>query len=143
MRRHRVTRRFEFDAAHRLKDYDGRCCNFHGHRYVAEVTVEATGFLSSNGFVMDFCDLSKTVGQWIDENWDHALLLNDHDEIPIVGDGKAIGRVYRMRQPTAENMAAELLNVARDMIESASGLRVIRVRIYETPESWADCFDEY
>ena len=43
-----VTRHEEFEAAHRLRDYDGACTNLHGHSYKIEVTV--TGCCASEPF---------------------------------------------------------------------------------------------
>ena len=31
------------------------------------------------GFVVDFVELKNRVGRWIDENWDHAFLINKQD----------------------------------------------------------------
>ena len=51
----RVTREFEFCFGHRLKDYDGKCRQIHGHNGKACVTLEADtldqvrAFLKLNG----------------------------------------------------------------------------------------------
>ncbi|HOV52500.1 MAG TPA: 6-carboxytetrahydropterin synthase, partial [Methanothrix sp.] len=42
----------EFDAAHSLPGYIGKCANLHGHTYQVEVVVE--GEIGEDGFVMDF-----------------------------------------------------------------------------------------
>ena len=47
----------EFDSAHFLKDYDGRCANIHGHRWRVTVEVGAEEVLSEGpyrGMVVDF-----------------------------------------------------------------------------------------
>ena len=35
----RVTKRFHFEMAHTLYEYDGMCRNIHGHSYNLEVTI--------------------------------------------------------------------------------------------------------
>ena len=59
-----VTRRYEWDMAHRLPEHSGKCSRLHGHRYVAEIDVEgeidqASG--SSHGMVLDFGDLDPSL----------------------------------------------------------------------------------
>jgi 6-pyruvoyltetrahydropterin/6-carboxytetrahydropterin synthase len=128
-----ITKRFEFDAAHRLYQYEGLCANLHGHHYIAEVTVEATE-LNQQGMVVDFGQLNKLIGGWINCNWDHATLLNKE------GPDDLAGRIFRMSQPTAENMAKLLHQVAVELLHHLP-VKVVRVRMYETPDSWAD-YDE-
>ena len=36
----RVTKRFHFEMAHTLYEYDGLCRNIHGHSYNLEVTIK-------------------------------------------------------------------------------------------------------
>jgi len=47
----------EFDAAHSLPGYQGKCANLHGHTYQVEIVVE--GDVGVDGFVMDFYLLKK------------------------------------------------------------------------------------
>jgi len=129
-----VTKRIEFDAAHRLSDYDGKCANLHGHRYVAELTY-STEKLDKQGFVIDFTEIKNGVGRWIDENWDHATIAHR-------GNSGISGKVFVLHEnPTAENMVAYLYGVAAGFLreKELDALIVLeRVRIYETPGSWAD-----
>jgi len=154
----KVTRRFEFDAAHRLMGYDGSCSNIHGHHYVAEVTVAslASGLeaLDDLGMLIDFKEL-KSIGDWIDVHWDHALLLNPGDNLDIptkitrMASGNPIAEnmakvlcdVVEITQlpsgnPTAENMAKILYDVADSIIPP--GVVVSNIRLYETPDCFVD-----
>lgn len=136
MKRLTVTRRFKFDAAHRLRDYDGPCSNIHGHSYVVEVEVEAVralGCLDELGMVIDFSQLKKTVGKWIDDNWDHALLLDREDAV-IIDTGLKI--FWFDGNPTAENMAKRLVTVCTK--ELPDGVTVRRVRVQETENCYAE-----
>lgn len=124
----------QFDAAHRLYDYKGKCHNLHGHTYFATVEV-ACGKLVSPGIVVDFGVLKKAVKSWINGSWDHATILWEFD--PLVRILKDQGlRVYGMnKEPTAENMAELLLNVVRR--ELPDTVVVTAVSIMETPTSTA------
>lgn len=129
-----ITRRYEFDAGHRVLGHEGKCRHIHGHRYVAEVTVESDQ-LDSVGRVVDFGVLKGKMAEFIDTNWDHNLLLNRDDPMalhlktagerePFLFDGN----------PTAENIA----RVLYAQLSSVFGVPLVRVRIYETPNCWAD-----
>ncbi len=60
----RITKHFNFEAAHALYGYDGKCKNIHGHSYQLFVTVIGKPIKDSehikNGMVMDFGDLKKS-----------------------------------------------------------------------------------
>lgn len=137
-----ITRRMEFDAAHRVLGHEGKCKHLHGHRYVAEVTIRAPE-LDGLGRVIDFGVVKEIVGKWVDDNWDHNTLLNASDPLLLVaGQGRTpdlIGRkpyVMAYGNPTAENIAAALFNVSRAILPEA--FTVTHVRIYETPNCFAD-----
>ena len=126
----KITKRFEFDMAHRLMGYDGPCANIHGHHYVAEVTVEGNE-LDELGMLLDFKELKK-IGDWIDAYWDHALLLNPAERVVIPT------KITSMPSgnPTAENMAIQLFGVVGLLLPI--GKWVSNIRLYETPGCWVD-----
>lgn len=155
-----VTRKIEFDAGHRVLGHEGKCAHLHGHRYVAEVTVKSLG-LDSISRVVDFSVVKKLVGDWVDENWDHNILLNQNDPLILMweelygvntGDKKQThewrrevfgGRqpfiVPNNQNPTAEVIAKLLFEKATELMTLAGAeLYVYKVRIYETPNCWAD-----
>lgn len=153
-----ITRRIEFDAGHRVLGHEGKCRHIHGHRYCAEVTVTAPD-LDDLGRVLDFGIVKAIVGGWVDSNWDHNLLL--HKDDPLVGCWSiAVGErrdpdAYLMREmfggkppyimqcgnPTAENIATELMVKAQELLHTVDPvMHVSRVRVYETPNCWADAF---
>ena len=57
----RVTKQFNFEAAHALWNYDGKCKNIHGHTYKLFVTVIGKPINNNkdpkHGMVIDFGDL--------------------------------------------------------------------------------------
>ena len=137
---HIITRRLEFDAGHRVVGHESKCAHLHGHRYAAEITVVALG-LDSIGRVVDFGNIKALVGKWIDDNWDHNMLLNSED--PLLA--ATSWRDWNLKQPfiiTNENPTAEVM--ARILFDKSAtllcdgGLSVHAVRIYETPNCWAD-----
>ena len=53
-----------FDAAHFLKDYDGKCSNIHGHRWRVVVSIRAEKLSTeqqTKGMILDFSDLKKAL----------------------------------------------------------------------------------
>ena len=132
-----ITRRLEFDAGHRVVGHESKCSNVHGHRYVAEVTVEALE-LDDIGRVIDFSVVKSLVGGWIDEHWDHGYIAAADDVLASqIGH---IGKLYVMPQsqnPTAECMVEELAKQAQRLLLDHN-LTVTHVRLYETPNCWAD-----
>ena len=140
-----VTRIFEFDAAHRVMNERVKCFNLHGHRFKVEVTFE---YLTKGalGYAIDFKEIKRIVGDWIDEKLDHACLLNPCD-IQLIEMCRSNGwRVYIMGMglredinPSAENIASELFYTIRQLfVSEKSGVRIVRIRLYETPNCWVD-----
>ena len=74
-----VTKTFNFDAAHYLTDYYGKCERMHGHTYTLEVTLE--GKIQPNGLVIDFVVLKRLVKKHVLNKLDHHV-LNDVIENP-------------------------------------------------------------
>ena len=142
MRRTTATRRLEWDAAHRVLRHESKCATLHGHRYVAEITCDAES-LDKVGRVIDFGVVKERVGAWIDETWDHSTLVNE-DDLALVdfcrhqADRRGNRPPYLFPgEPTAENIASELFHVAAGLLDG-SGVRVTKVRIYETPNCYAE-----
>lgn len=133
-----ITKLLSFDAGHRLLAHPGKCSSLHGHRYTAEITVTAAS-LDKLGMVIDFGKVKELVGGWIDANWDHTMIL--HMDDPLLFHPRLFGprRPYIMASnPTAENMAAELLEVAGRLL-GEQGMLVEQVKLWETPNCFSLC----
>ena len=128
------TRRVEFDAGHRVDGHESKCARLHGHRYAIEITASAPE-LDSVGRVIDFGVLKGVVGKWIDENWDHRMLLW-HGDCTL---DEEPGVVRVPFNPTAENMAVFLLEKANELLIDYS-VTVVGIRVWETPNCWADAW---
>jgi len=131
------TRRLAFDSGHRVMRHESKCKNLHGHRYTADVTCAAKA-LDDLGRVVDFSVIKTLVGGFVDEYWDHGLLVN-HDDLALIELAAKEGwRLYVMpNNPTAENLAEALFNHATKLL-AATDVEVLSVRLYETPNCWAD-----
>ena len=127
-----VTKRIEFCYGHRLLDYDGICKHPHGHNGLVEVEVRS-GQLDKRNMVCDFSDIRRIVKGWIDRDLDHKMLLRRDD--PLVKALQQLGEpVYLCESnPTAEHIAKIIFQHA-----ASEGLPVVRVKLWETPTSFAE-----
>ncbi len=141
-----ITRKLEFDAGHRIPDHHSRCRNLHGHRYGLEITLQGgvieTKGASNCGMVMDFTDVKTLAMQHLIEAWDHAFLVYQGDTrvcafLETMPEHKT---VVINRIPTAENLAAIVFERLASVYEAHYGvnLQLAKVRLYETPNCWAD-----
>jgi 6-pyruvoyltetrahydropterin/6-carboxytetrahydropterin synthase len=141
-----ITRKLEFDAGHRIPDHRSQCRNLHGHRYVLEITLEGeivdVEGAPDRGMVMDFADVKSLAVQHLVDLWDHAFLV-------FKGDTQVRGFLDTMpghktvvldRIPTVENLALIAFEILSNLYDAHYGvdLRLKRVRLYETPNCWAD-----
>ncbi len=131
-----VTKRIEFCYGHRLLDYDGICRHPHGHNAVAEIEIR-TEALDSRNMVVDFNDIKRLVKGWIDRELDHKMILRRDD--PLVAPLQALGEpVYLVdANPTVELIARLIFTQAKEQ-----GFHVVRVRVWETPTSFATYMGE-
>ncbi len=132
------TRKLEFDAAHRVMLHESKCKYLHGHRYVVEASFTAkggTGALDALGRVIDFGVIKQVLGAWLDEHWDHNVILYDKDQKLGSMIAEELGqKVYYMdANPTAENMADYLLRTICPKLFAEHDVQCINIRLYETP----------
>lgn len=141
-----ITTRLEFDAGHRIPCHKSQCRNLHGHRYAIEITlsgdiIQQEGS-SDQGMVMDFSDVKAIARRELVDKWDHAFLVYQGDaQVRAFLDTMPGHKTVVMNAvPTAENMAAEAFRILDNCYRDSYGnhLRLERVRLYETPNSWAD-----
>lgn len=142
----RVTRRLEFDAGHRILNHDSQCRHLHGHRYVIEITLSGaiieTEGASNQGMVMDFSEIKTIAQRSLVDAWDHAFLAwkGDRQVLQFLDSLPGHKTVVLERPPTAENLALAAFRILGDAYQDQYGnhLRLERVRIFETPNCWAD-----
>jgi 6-pyruvoyltetrahydropterin/6-carboxytetrahydropterin synthase len=132
-----ITRRESFSAAHRLHDprlsdaenqrLYGPCNTDHGHNYAVEVSVR--GRVPASGMVVDLNQLMLILREEIISAVDHRHLNRD---VPFL---KGV-------IPTAENVAAAFWRRIEPRLAPFEGVRLARVRVYESAENFADYLGE-
>ena len=141
-----ITRRLEFDAGHRIPDHKSQCRHLHGHRYAIEITlsgdiIEQDGD-AANGMVMDFSQVKEIAKTHLVDAWDHSFLAyaGDRAIIDFLATLPGHKTVVLKRVPTAENLAQTAFDILDAAYRDTYGnhLRLQRVRLYETPNCWAD-----
>lgn len=141
-----ITRRLEFDAGHRIPDHKSQCRNLHGHRYAIEITLAGDIIRregdSANGMVMDFSEVKALAKEHLVDVWDHAFLVYSGDTAVLNFLQSLPGHktVVVDAPPTAEFLAQEAFRILDALYRDVYGnhLHLERVRLYETPNCWAD-----
>jgi 6-pyruvoyltetrahydropterin/6-carboxytetrahydropterin synthase len=130
-----LTRKIEFAASHLYHNPDfspeenrrvfGKCNNphGHGHNYTLEVTVAGEPD-PVTGMVLDLKDLKEILEREVMQRMDHRFL---NYEVPELA-----GQI-----PTVENIARVIWKFIDPQIKQG---RLYRVRLYETPDLFADCY---
>lgn len=126
-----------FDAAHFLKDYQGKCKNLHGHRWRVVVEIQGTQLSEERqdrGMLIDFDEL-KNVLKEICDHLDHCLIY-EAGSLKSATLAALREEDFRMVEvpfrPTAENFSRYIYELIRD-----KGYEVHRVEVYETPNNCA------
>jgi 6-pyruvoyltetrahydropterin/6-carboxytetrahydropterin synthase len=106
----RATRYHDISCGHRVVGHEGKCQLLHGHNYRVHFHCEADA-LDSLGRVIDFGVIKSSLCEWLEQNWDHHMLLWQEDPLlpALLGIDPSIVTVPF--NPTAENIALHLLNV--------------------------------
>jgi len=135
-----LTRIFTFDTAHALENYPGKCRHIHGHTYTLYVTVggpikEETGH-PYDGIIIDFTDLKAWVNSAVIQQFDHYLLLRKGSALAKLSYPEW-DRIYLTNyQPSCENMLLDMCTRLENSIPD--GLRLVKVKLYETPNAFAE-----
>jgi 6-pyruvoyltetrahydropterin/6-carboxytetrahydropterin synthase len=131
--------RTHFAAAHRLARPElsqaeneaiyGKCArpHGHGHNYLLDVTVRGT-IDSRTGMVCDLTELQRLVDDLVVEPFDHTFLNKDVAH-------------FASCVPTAENIALHIADLLSAPI-AATGARLHKVRLQESPNNAAEVFAE-
>ena len=115
---YRVSIRQHFDAAHYLRNYQGKCEQLHGHRFQAVVTVEAQE-LDDAGMAFDFTELKRHLRQIL-ERFDHTCL---NDIAP-----------FDKINPSSENIATAIYQELQSRLREEP-VSILSIEVWESPES--------
>lgn len=112
----------EFESAHYLRGYKGKCENMHGHNYKVELCVTAEDVMS-DGLAIDFVELKKQLKE-VTESLDHKML----NDIPY----------FKTINPSAEMLARYVHGRMKELLPKHITLE--RIRIWENDRQWAEYY---
>lgn len=110
-----------YDAAHRLRNYEGKCERLHGHHYVVEAALQ-TEALDDSGMAYDFLELKRHLKELAD-GLDHRNL----NDVPP----------FTEIESTAENQARYFFDELRRRLPPSLAEGLLYVRVWESPTQWA------
>lgn len=127
-----ASRYHDFSYGHRVVGHEGKCKNLHGHNGRVEFHVESANGLDDVGRVIDFSEIGKRLCQWVEDNWDHKMLIFVDD--PMASELAKIDPtvVWVSFNPTAENLADYLLHVVGPAQLRGTGATLVVVQFGET-----------
>lgn len=137
----RITKEFDFETAHALDGYEGKCKDIHGHSYHLRVTLigkpSNDSCLSDCGMVIDFGDIKKIVREHIYEEFDHRLILRKDSRFRGLEESNSRTR-YVNYQPTCENMLIDIVEMIQLHLKGDVKLHSAFLR--ETATSYTEWF---
>jgi len=145
----RVCKTFTVESGHMLSLHPEACRFPHGHTRTIEVVVEGDA-LDDRGMLLDFKALKMALERTVDR-YDHSLAVNSNDpalpELQARYPREALV-VFENQEPTTEAIAKDLYDYAVRVMEEGfqegpyviepGRNRIVRVRVWETPSSWAE-----
>ena len=108
----------DFDAAHSLRGYQGKCEALHGHRFKI-VRYSQGNKLDDIGLAYDFTLLKKNLGE-IMAKYDHTNL----------NDVSPFNRI----NPSSENIAATIYDELKKKLTGAP-VSLANIEVWESPQS--------
>ena len=128
----------EIQTGHRIYGHKGKCQRLHGHSYVFHFYCTANE-LDDLGMVVDFAVIKETFGQWLEDNYDHRMLLWVED--PMAQQLQQIDPtvVIVSYNPSAENIAHHLLTEVAPKLLGHLPVVVNKVVVEESSSSSASC----
>jgi 6-pyruvoyltetrahydropterin/6-carboxytetrahydropterin synthase len=108
----------DFDAAHFLRGYQGKCENLHGHRFKIVATLQGNK-LDDIGLVYDFTLLKKNLGEIL-AKYDHTNL----NDIPP----------YNRINPSSENIAFNIYKALNKKLAGAP-VSLASIEVWESPQN--------
>lgn len=157
-----VIRSHEICAGHRVVGHESKCRHLHGHNYKFHFKVApkhgcgkvvtrgklVEDGLDSVGRVIDFSVVKTTLCQWLEDNWDHKFLHWSRDNLidalkiaasrpscPLEHEDHEhfLGSLVALPfNPTAENLAAYMVDVIGPQLLDEYGVELVECTIEET-----------
>ena len=108
----------DFDAAHSLRGYKGKCEALHGHRFKVVAAVKGNK-LDEIGLAYDFTLLKKYISEIL-AGYDHTNL----NDVPP----------FNRINPSSENIAATIYNELKKKLAGAP-VTLDNIEVWESPQS--------
>jgi 6-pyruvoyltetrahydropterin/6-carboxytetrahydropterin synthase len=108
----------DFDAAHALRGYQGKCEKLHGHRFKVVAVVKGNK-LNEIGLAYDFTLLKKHLGE--------ILAKYDHTNLNNVAPFNRIN-------PSSENIAVTIYQKLKKKLAGAP-VAIDSIEVWESPQS--------
>ncbi|OGN88823.1 MAG: 6-carboxytetrahydropterin synthase QueD [Chloroflexi bacterium RBG_13_46_14] len=122
---YRVSIERHFDAAHYLREYEGKCENLHGHRYKVVANLK-TDALDKTGLAFDFTILKKSIDKIL-ERFDHTC-LNDIEPFTSIN-------------PSSENIASTIYGELKPYLDGQIAI-IESIQVWESPDAWITYFPD-
>lgn len=129
-----ISKKIFFSYAHRMLNLKNKCSRIHGHNARVEIILESKTL--KNGILVDFDKISEKIGNWINKNFDHRLIMNKND--PYVKKMKDLGEMIFLTDtdPSAEILAKLIYLKAKKF-----NLPVVKIRLWETEFQFAEYYE--
>lgn len=154
-----VIRSHEICAGHRVVGHESKCRHLHGHNYVFHFHVAPKPLdgvsvkgdpLDQVGRVIDFSVVKSTLCEWLETHWDHRFLHWEQDKLiagiaSLIEDSNRPGFIEAKDEihffdslvslpfnPTAENLAAYMVEVIGPSLLDEHGVELVKCTIEET-----------
>jgi 6-pyruvoyltetrahydropterin/6-carboxytetrahydropterin synthase len=121
----------DFSYGHRVVGHESKCANLHGHNGRVTFFCEADA-LDSVGRVIDFSVIKEKLCMWVEDNWDHKMLVFYQDPMGFTLQELDPTVVVLPFNPTAENLALYLLEVVGPRELKGTGVDLVNVIFEET-----------
>lgn len=132
MTRIKAKRYHDICCGHRVVGHEGKCKHLHGHNYRFHFSIESEKGLDDVGRVIDFSVIKTKLAQWLEDNWDHRMLIWIQD--PFKDALRDIDRAVVVVDfnPTAENIAKFFIERVAPYQLQTTGCKLTSLTIEET-----------
>ena len=150
---YRICKTIEVENGHMLSKHPGNCKYPHGHSRQVELVLESEQ-LDHNDMVCDFSIIKIVLKDFLD-SFDHAMCMNTNDPMYKSFKNEYGDRIIGIdnSDPTTEVIAKMIFDKLSNSLKEysknnnqpfvlAEGVRLVRVRVWETSTSWAE-YGEY
>ena len=129
----KISQTINFDAAHRLLNYNGNCNNLHGHTWTVDIEIDSDRDMDEVGMLLDY----RVIKQYFKDYYDHKTILNMDDPLVDILMANNICVTIIKKNPTAENLAIKIL-ADFILLTNANESDYINVKVRESAGNFAE-----